>query len=66
MKPKQYKKGIDTFKRANANLTPDANLAICVFMVDKYIWRDKGSDLEDFYKARDYIDRAIKIMEDSK
>ncbi len=62
-KPKQYSKGIDTFQRADSNLTPEANLAICVFLVDKYIWRDKGSDLEDFKKARDYIDRAINIME---
>lgn len=63
MKPKQYSKGIDTIERAKSNLSSDGILAVCVFQVDKYIWRDKGCDLEDFKKARDYIDLAIETME---
>lgn len=63
-KPPQYEKGIDTFRRARANLSTEGLLAACVFNIDKYIWRDKGSDLEDFKKARDYIDLAIQTMEE--
>ena len=47
-------------------MSPEGILAFCIGNIDKYIWRDKGSDLEDFKKARDYIDLAIKTMENNK
>ena len=62
-KPFQYNLGIDTFKRAESNLTKDEILAVCKFNIDKYCWRVKNQDLEDFKKIIDYANFAIKQLE---
>ena len=59
-KPKQYEIGIDTFERAEANLSKEEILAICKFNIDKYNWRQKGQDKEDFKKIIDYANWALK------
>jgi len=61
-KPKQYEIGIDTFERAEANLTKEEILAICKFNIDKYNWRKKDQDKEDFQKIIDYANWAIKNL----
>lgn len=63
MKPIQYQIGIDTFQRAEANMTPDEIIACCKFNIDKYNWRKKGQQLSDFQKIIDYANFAIRIME---
>ena len=63
MKPRQYKKGIDTIERAKANMDKKELLAVCRFMIDKYNWREKDQDLDDLYKAKDYIDLAIYAIQ---
>jgi len=61
-KPKQYQIGIDTFERAEANLSKEEILAICKFNIDKYNWRQKDQDKEDFKKIIDYANWAIKNL----
>ena len=61
-KPKQYQIGIDTFARAESNLTKEEILAICKFNIDKYCWRKKDQDKEDFKKIIDYANWAIKNL----
>lgn len=61
-KPPQYKKGIDTFQRAESNLTKEEIIAICKFNIDKYTWRDKNQDKEDFIKIIDYANFALKQL----
>ena len=61
-KPKQYQIGIDTFARAESNLTKEEILAICKFNIDKYCWRKKDQDKEDFKKIIDYANWAIKHL----
>ena len=62
VKPKQYQTGIDTFTRAEANLTKDEILAICKFNIDKYNWRKKDQDKEDLKKIIDYANWALKNL----
>jgi hypothetical protein len=62
MKPKQYKIGIDTFERAEANLSKEEILAICKFNIDKYNWRKKDQDKEDFQKIIDYALWGLKNL----
>lgn len=62
-KPIQYQIGIDTFQRAEANMTKDELLACIKFNIDKYNWRKKGQDISDFKKIVDYANFAIKILE---
>lgn len=62
-KPKQYQIGIDTFARAEANMNFEEIMACCRFNIDKYNWRVKGQDLEDFKKIIDYANFAIKQLE---
>lgn len=62
LKPKQYQIGIDTFTRAEANLTKDEILAICKFNIDKYNWRKKDQDKEDLKKIIDYANWALKNL----
>ena len=64
MKPKQYQIGIDTFQRAEANMTKEEILACIRFNIDKYVWRKKGQDKEDFEKIIDYANWALKQLED--
>jgi hypothetical protein len=59
-KPKQYQIGIDTFQRAEANMTKEEILAFCKCSIDKYVWRKKGQDKEDFEKIIKYAEWAIK------
>lgn len=62
-KPEQYKIGIDTFARAEANMNFEELMACCRFNIDKYNWRVKGQDLEDFKKIIAYANFAIKQLE---
>lgn len=62
-KPEQYQIGIDTFERAKANMTKDEILAFCKCSIDKYVWRKKGQDLEDYKKIITYAKFAIEILE---
>ena len=61
-KPSQYNIGIDTFERMEANCNTEEILAFCKGNIDKYNWRNKGSDLEDFKKIIDYANFAIKQL----
>ena len=61
-KPKQYKIGIDTFVRSESNLTKQEILAICKFNIDKYCWRKKDQDKDDFKKIIYYANWAIKNL----
>ena len=61
-KPKQYQIGIDTFAIAEANLTKDEIIAVCKFNIDKYCWRIKNQDKEDFKKIIDYANWALKQL----
>ena len=60
--PKQYQIGIDTFQRSESNLTKEEIIAICKFNIDKYCWRKKDQDKEDFKKIIDYANWAIKNL----
>lgn len=62
-KPFQYNIGIDTFERAEANMLKSEIIAICKFNIDKYCWRKKGQDIEDFKKIIEYAKFAIKQLE---
>lgn len=62
VKPSQYSIGIDTFERMEANCNTEEILAFCKGNIDKYNWRKKGSDLEDFKKIIDYANFAIKQL----
>jgi len=64
-KPPQYAHGIDTMERAEANMSIDGCLACATFNIDKYNWRNKGCDKEDFEKIIAYAKWAIKLL-DSK
>lgn len=61
-KPKQYQIGIDTFERAEANMTKEEILAFCKCSIDKYVWRKKGQDLQDYEKIISYAEFAIKQL----
>ena len=61
-KPVQYQIGIDTFERAEANMTPSEIIAVCKFIIDKYNWREKGQDAEDFIKIIDYANFGLKQL----
>lgn len=62
-KPKQYQIGIDSFERMKANATKEEIIGACKLNIDKYIWRNKGSDIEDLKKAKDYINLWIETLE---
>ena len=61
-KPIQYQIGIDTFERSESNLTKQEIIAICKFNIDKYCWRKKDQDKDDFKKIIDYANWAIKNL----
>lgn len=66
-KPIQYQIGIDTFQRSKANHTAaETRVEIAKFMIDKYNWRNKGQDIEDFKKIKDYCDFAIEALNEIK
>ncbi len=62
IQPIQYNIGIDTFQRMEANCSKEEILAFCKGNIDKYNWRKKGSDLDDFKKIIDYANFAIKQL----
>lgn len=61
-KPSQYKLGIDTFKRCESNMSKEEILACCKFNIDKYNWRKKGQDKEDFEKIINYAKWALEQL----
>jgi hypothetical protein len=61
-KPIQYQIGIDTFERSESNLSKQEIIAICKFNIDKYCWRKKDQDKEDFKKIIDYANWAIRLL----
>lgn len=61
-KPSHYSKGIDTFARMEANCTKEECLAFAKGNIDKYNWRTKGQDLEDFDKIIAYAEWAKKLL----
>jgi hypothetical protein len=63
MKPKQYRKGIDTFERMKANATKEEIIGACKLNIDKYVWREKETDAEDLKKAKDYINLWLSVIE---
>ena len=65
-KPKQYQIGIDTFQRCEANMTKEEILAFCKCSIDKYVWRKKGQDLQDYEKIISYAEFAIKQLKQMK
>ena len=65
-KPKQYQIGIDTFDRAEANMTKEELLACVRFNIDKYNWRKKGQDKEDFEKIIAYAQWALTQLNDGE
>ena len=65
-KPKHYSKGIDTFARMEANCTIEECLAFAKGNIDKYNFRTKGQDLEDYKKIVSYANWAIKLLENAK
>ena len=62
-KPQHYSNGIDTFTRMEANCTKEECLAFAKGNIDKYNWRTKNQDLEDFKKIIAYANWAIKLLE---
>ena len=61
-KPKHYAKGIDTFARMEANCTTEECLAFAKGNIDKYNFRTKGQDLEDYKKIVSYANWAISLL----
>lgn len=60
-KPFQYQKGIDTIKRAEANLTLEQCIGVAIFQIDKYTWREKDQDIEDCHKIMFYTKWLLKL-----
>lgn len=65
-KPIQYQIGIDTFERSKANMSKDELIACAKFNIDKYNWRKKGQDIEDFEKIIDYANFAIEVLKENR
>lgn len=59
-KPKQYADGIDTFERMEKNATFEERIAFAKGNIDKYVWRKKDQDKQDFEKIIKYAQWAIK------
>ena len=63
LKPKQYRIGIDSFERAKANMSKEKIIGACKLNIDKYTWREKGTDKEDVEKLKDYADLWLWALE---
>lgn len=63
-RPEQYKGGIDTFDRIEANCSLEERLGFIKGGIDKYNWRKKGQDMADFIKIIDYANFGIKQLKD--
>lgn len=59
IKPPHYKNGTDTFARMRTNATFVEAMGFIKGNIDKYNWRDKGQDREDFEKIIAYAMEAI-------
>jgi len=66
MKPEQYQIGIDTFERLEANFTLEERLAFAKGNIDKYNFRKKRQDKQDFEKIINYAQWAIKQLENEQ
>jgi hypothetical protein len=53
--------GIDTIKRAKANLSLEQQKGVCQFNIDKYLWREKEQNISDLKKVSDYLEWLIDI-----
>ena len=62
-KPVQYQIGIDTFQRMRSNATKEETLGFIKGNIDKYLWRKKGQDKEDFKKIVDYAKWALEMLD---
>ena len=65
-KPEQYQIGIDTFARMEANCTLTERLAFAKGNIDKYNWREKNQDIQDFEKIISYANWAIKQLKNQE
>jgi len=65
-KPEQYQIGIDTFTRMEANCTLTERLAFAKGNIDKYNWREKNQDIQDFEKIVSYANWAIKQLKNQE
>lgn len=65
-KPIQYQIGIDTFERMESNCTIEERLSFVRGNIDKYNWRKKGQDKQDFEKIINYANWALKQFENGK
>ena len=65
-KPIQYQIGIDTFERMESNCTLEERLSFVRGNIDKYNWRTKGQDKQDFEKIINYANWALKQLENGK
>jgi len=65
-KPIQYQIGIDTFERMESNCTLEERLSFVRGNIDKYNWRKKGQDKQDFEKIINYANWALKQLENGK
>jgi len=61
-KPKQYEIGIDTFCRAEANMTLEEKMACIRFNIDKYNWRKKDQAKQDLNKIIAYAEWGLKQL----
>ena len=65
-KPKQYQIGIDTFARMEANCTLEEIMGFIKGNIDKYNFRKKNQDIEDFEKIVSYANWAIKQLKNQE
>ena len=65
--PEQYAGlAIDSIALSKANDTPEEQLAICRFMIDKYNRRQKNQDLQDIEKLINYAYWKKEVLENLK
>lgn len=61
MKEHYKTQGIDTIARCKANMSLEAQKEVCKFNIDKYTWREKGQNLQDIAKIKDYTNWLEEI-----
>ena len=55
---------IDTVARSKMIHTKEQQKAICQFMIDKYLHRDKGQDRDDIIKIKFYTEWLMELTND--
>jgi len=65
-KPEQYQIGIDTFARMEANCTLEEIMGFIKGNIDKYNFRKKNQDIQDFEKIVSYANWAIKQLKNQE